>query len=63
MHRCIELAQQAMASGDAPVGSLILDGDDLVSEGVEMVRARHDATAHAEMEALRTAFARRLPAI
>ena len=57
MRRCIELARQA--SGDAPVGSLILDGDTLVSEGVEAVRARHDATAHAEMEALRTAFVRR----
>lgn len=59
MRRCIELARQAAQSGDAPVGSLILDGDELVSEGVEAVRARHDATAHAEMEALRTAFARR----
>jgi len=59
MRRCIELAGQAIASGDTPVGSLILDGDELVSEGVEAVRARHDATAHAEMEALRTAFARR----
>src|SRR5690242_12392748 len=59
MHRCIELARQALASGDAPVGSLIVDGDELVSEGVEGVRARDDATAHAEMEALRTVFARR----
>jgi len=59
MRRCIELARQAIASGDTPVGSLILDGDQLVSEGVEAVRAGHDATAHAEMEALRTAFARR----
>lgn len=59
MRRCIELARQAIASGDTPVGSLILDGDELVSEGVEAVRARHDATAHAEMEALRTACARR----
>ena len=59
MRRCIELARQAVESGDAAVGSLIVDGDELVSEGVESVRARHDATAHAEMEALRTAFARR----
>ena len=59
MRRCIELARQAIGSGDTPVGSLIVDGDELVSEGVEAVRARHDATAHAEMEALRTAFARR----
>ncbi len=59
MRRCIELARQATGSGDAPVGSLIVDGDELVAEGVEAVRAHHDATAHAEMEALRTAFARR----
>lgn len=59
MRRCIELARQAARSGDTPVGSLIVDGDALVSEGVEAVRARHDATAHAEMEAMRSAFARR----
>lgn len=59
MRRCIELARQAIASGDTGVGSLILDGDTLVSEGVESVRSYDDATAHAEMEALRRAFARR----
>jgi len=59
MRRCIELARQAIESGDSPVGSVIVDVDGLVSEGVEAVRARQDATAHAEMEALRTAFARR----
>jgi tRNA(Arg) A34 adenosine deaminase TadA len=57
MRRCIELARHAIASGDTPVGSLIVDGDEIVSEGVEAVRARQDATAHAEMEALRAAFA------
>ena len=59
MRRCIELARQAIVNGDTPVGSLILDGDTLVSEGVEAVHARPDATAHAEMEALRNAFMRR----
>jgi tRNA(adenine34) deaminase len=59
MRRCIELARQAIDSGDSPVGSLIVDGDAIVSKGVEAVRARNDATAHAEMEALRTAFTRR----
>ena len=59
MRRCIELARHAIASGDTPVGSLIVDGDEIVSEGVEAVRARQDATAHAEMEALRAASARR----
>jgi tRNA(adenine34) deaminase len=59
MRRCIELARQAKGSGDTAVGSLIVDGVELVSEGVEAVRARQDATAHAEMEALRMAFVRR----
>jgi len=59
MRRCIELARQAFKSRDSPVGSVIVEGDEFVSEGVEAVRARHDATAHAEMEALRSAFARR----
>lgn len=59
MRRCIELARLALASGDSPVGSVIVDGDERVSEGVEAVRARPDATAHAEIEALRAAFAHR----
>ncbi len=59
MRRCIELTRQAIESGDTPVGSLIVGDDELVSEGVEAVRARQDATAHAEMEALRTTFVRR----
>jgi tRNA(adenine34) deaminase len=59
MRRCVELARQAIPSGDTPVGSLILNGDKLVSEGVESVRSGDDATAHAEMQALRRAFARR----
>lgn len=59
MRRCIELARSAAASGDSAVGSLVVDGMELVSEGIEAVRARQDATAHAEMEALRAAFAKR----
>lgn len=59
MRRCVELVRHAIASDDAPVGSLILDGDTLVSEGVEAVRAPGDATAHSEMEALLAAFVRR----
>lgn len=60
MRRCLELARQAIESGDSAVGSLVVDADDeLVAEAVEAARARQDATAHAEMEALRAAFARR----
>ena len=59
MRRCIELARRALDTGDSPVGSLIVKGDELVSEGIEAVRARQDATAHAEVEALRSAFRER----
>ena len=59
MRRCIELARLASATGDSPVGSVVVDDSEFVSEGVEAVRARNDATAHAEIEALRAAFARR----
>ena len=59
MRRCIELARQAMERGDSPVGSLIVEAEETVSEGVEAVRFRQDATAHAEIEALRAACARR----
>ena len=48
-----------MATGDSPVGSLIVDAGELVSEAAEAVRARSDATAHAEIEALRAAFTKR----
>jgi len=59
IRRCVELAQRALATGDTPVGSLIVDNADVVAEGVEAVRATEDVTAHAEIVALRAAFARR----
>lgn len=55
MRRCIELARRALATGDAPVGALVVLDDRVVGEGVESVKARHDVTAHAEMDALRVA--------
>ncbi len=58
MRRCAELADRARATGDAPVGSLIVRGDAVIGEGVESVRAKHDVTAHAEIEAIRAASAR-----
>jgi len=59
MRRCVELARQALASGDAAVGALIMDGEVVLAEGIEAVRVRQDPTAHAEMEALRVACTRR----
>lgn len=58
MRRCIDLARRAHASGDAPVGALIVFSNEIVGEGVEGVKARLDVSAHAEIEALRAAAGR-----
>jgi tRNA(adenine34) deaminase len=58
IRRCIELAQQAILTNDTPVGSLIVRGDQVIAESAEAVRGRGDVTAHAEIQALRAAFAR-----
>lgn len=59
MRQSIERARRALATGDTPVGSTIVLGDQVIAEGIEAVRARNDVTAHAEIEALRAAFERR----
>jgi tRNA(adenine34) deaminase len=58
LQRCAELAARASDTGDAPVGALVVRGGSVIGEGVEAVRGRHDATAHAEIEALRAASRR-----
>lgn len=55
MRLCIALAWRARDTKDTPVGSIIVQGNVIVAEGVEAVRGRQDATAHAEMEAIRAA--------
>lgn len=55
MRRCLELGRIALAGGDAPVGSLIAIGDEIIAEGIESVKRKKDPTAHAEIEAVRLA--------
>ncbi len=55
---CLDLAQRAREHGDAAVGSLVVRDGAIVGKGMEMVRARGDVTAHAELEAIRAASAR-----
>jgi tRNA(adenine34) deaminase len=55
MRRCIELARQARASGDHPVGALVIRGGEILGSGFESARRLLDITAHAEVEALREA--------
>lgn len=58
LRRAIELAGEAQAAGDVPIGAVLVCGD-LVLEGKNEKETTPDATAHAEMLLLREA-ARRL---
>ena len=58
LRQCLALARLAAATGDSPVGSLIVREGEVIGEGVEAVKARNDVTAHAEIEAIRAATAR-----
>lgn len=55
MRRALDLAREAEAEGEVPVGAvLVLDGQ-VVGEGRNRMIGAHDASAHAEIEALRDA--------
>ena len=58
MRRAIELADRAEANGDVPIGAVLIVGDVTIESWNEK-ELTNDATAHAEMIALREA-ARRL---
>jgi tRNA(adenine34) deaminase len=58
MRRAIELARQAQAAGEVPVGALIVRNGEVIAEGFNRPISTHDPTAHAEMIALRAAAAR-----
>lgn len=55
VRRCLDLGRVALEKGDSPVGSLIVKDGRVVSRGIESVKAKSDPTAHAEVEALRSA--------
>ena len=53
-------ARAAAARGEVPVGAVVLDGDGtILAQAGNEVEARRDASAHAEMLALRAAAAAR----
>ncbi len=55
MRQAIAEANAAGASGDVPVGSVIVIDDRIVGRGRNRRQERGDPTAHAEIEALRDA--------
>lgn len=55
MQRALELAQQAEAEGEVPVGAVIVLDNKIIGEGWNQPISSKDATAHAEIIALRQA--------
>jgi tRNA(adenine34) deaminase len=56
MSVAIEIAGQAMASGDVPVGAVIINGaGEIIATGFNERELHQDPTAHAEIVALRKA--------
>lgn len=56
MRRALDLAREAAANGEVPVGAVVTHGGDrIVAEARNAMRGSFDPTAHAEMVALRSA--------
>lgn len=57
MRRALDLAAEAAAAGEVPVGAVVTLGDEIVAAARNAMRGSADPTAHAEMEAIRAAAA------
>jgi tRNA(adenine34) deaminase len=57
MRIALDLARQAAAAGEVPVGAVLVLGDQIVGRGRNAPIERSDPTAHAEILALREACA------
>ena len=55
MQRAIELSIESINSGGGPFGSVIVKGNEIISEGMNRVTVNHDPTAHGEITAIRQA--------
>ena len=60
MRRAVELARQAAALGEVPVGAVVVEASsgEIVGEGHNQPISLHDPTAHAEIVAMRQAAKR-----
>lgn len=55
MRHALNLADKAEQAGEVPVGAVLVQNDQVIAEGWNLPIANHDATAHAEMAAIRSA--------
>ena len=59
MDLALSLAAEAAAHGEAPVGAVIVEGDEVLAAERNRMRDLNDPTAHAEMLAIRAALEKR----
>lgn len=57
MAHALRLAQCAAAEGEVPVGAVLVKDEQIVAEGWNRPIGLHDPTAHAEIQAMRSASA------
>ncbi|MCH2151830.1 MAG: tRNA adenosine(34) deaminase TadA [Phycisphaerales bacterium] len=55
MRRAIELGRRAAEEGEVPIAAVIYDGETCIAEGWNRRENDHDASAHAEIVAIRNA--------
>ena len=55
MHRALDVAAEAAPTGDVPVGAVLVRGDALIASAANRTVRDQDATAHAEVLAVRAA--------
>ncbi len=55
MARALDLARQAGEEGEVPVGAIVVMEDQIVAEGWNRPISASDPTAHAEIQAMRSA--------
>jgi tRNA(adenine34) deaminase len=55
MRAALELAEQASAAGEVPVGAVVVTAGEIVGRGYNQPITAHDPSAHAEIVALRDA--------
>jgi tRNA(adenine34) deaminase len=55
MRRALELARRAQQEGEVPVGSIVVFEDKIIGEGWNRPISAADPTAHAEIQAIRSA--------
>lgn len=57
MRRALELAKKAAEQGEVPVGAVLVSDGEMIGEGHNAPISSSDATAHAEIQAIRMACA------